>query len=183
VMDGPDFYNDGSNPYPPSFIEIDGGPTVLINQMRSINLDGSQNVPTNVYINGWATVTLVGNAPLRAAKTQYIIAPGATPTLQDIADQGGTPPPPPPMLAYDASGTQIPNAHITTGKVILPPSGTVTVGFQGASAFSQTPACTVSYQTGAPLTQPQALSFNPLPNQIEVFGQQYIGVYFVCVGN
>jgi len=183
VLDGPDFYNDQNNPYPPSFIEIDGGPTVLINQMRSINLDGSQNVPTNVYISGWATVTLVGNAPLRAAKTQYTIAPGSNPTLRDIADQGGSTNRVPPLMTYDASGTQIQNAHITTGKVILPASGTATVGFQGASAFSQTPTCTVSYQTSDFLTQPQALSSNPYPNQIVVFGQRYIGVYFVCAGN
>ena len=77
VLDGPDFYNDQDNPYPPSFIEIDGGPTVKITQMRSLNLDGTTNVPTNVLINGSALLTLVGNAPLRATKQQYVIASGS----------------------------------------------------------------------------------------------------------
>jgi hypothetical protein len=184
VMDGPDFYNDQSNPYPPTFVEIDGGAIVTITQMRSINLDGSQNVPTNVTVGGWATVTLIGNAQLRAAQTQYKIMPGSNPVVRDIADFGSThPSSPPPLMMYDASGAQIQNAHMTTGKIILPPGGTATVEFQGASAFTQTPACSVSYQTGTPLVQPQVLSFNPYPNQIVVFGQQYIGVYFVCVGN
>lgn len=186
VMDGPDFYNDQSNPYPPAFVEIDGGAIVTITQMRSINLDGSQNVPTNIVVGGWATVTLLGSSQLRAAKTQYTITPGTSPVVRDIADQAtgsgsnhqGTS-----LATYDASGSEIQNAHITSGKVILPGSGTATVGFQGASAFSQTPACNVSYQTGDLLVQPQALSSNPYPNQIVVFGQPYIGVYFVCVGN
>src|ERR1700760_1114086 len=43
VMDGPDFYNDQNNPYPPEFVWIDGGAIVTITQMRSINLDGSTN--------------------------------------------------------------------------------------------------------------------------------------------
>ena len=186
VMDGPDFYNDQSNPYPPEFVWIDGGAIVTITQMRSINLDGSQNVPTNVVVGGWATVTFLGSSQLRAAKTQYTIMPGTSPVIRDISDQGvgtgsnhqGTS-----LATFDASGAQIQNAHVTSGKVILPPSGTATVDFMGASAFSQTPACSVSYQTGASLTQPQPLSFNPLPNQIVIFGQQYIGVYFQCIGN
>lgn len=182
VMDGPDFYNDQNNPYPPSFIEIDGGPWVTITQMRSINLDGSQNVPTNVLIKDWANVTFIGNAPLRAAQRQYTIAPGGTPVVRDIAD-GNPTPKVLPLMTFDASGAQIQNAHVTSGKVILPASGTVTIGFQGASAFTQTPACSVSYQTGAQLGQPLALSFNPYSNQIIIFGQQYVGVYFVCVGN
>jgi hypothetical protein len=183
VMDGPDFYNDQSNPYPPAFVEIDGGAIVTITQMRSINLDGSQNVPTNVVVGGWATVTLVGSSQLRAAKTQYTIVPGTSPVVRDIADQGSAPRNQATSLTtFDASGAQIQNAHITSGKVILPGSGTATIGFQGASAFSQTPACTVSYQTGSRLDQPQVPSFNPFPNQIEVFGQPYIGVYFQCVG-
>jgi hypothetical protein len=287
VMDGPDFYNDQNNPYPPAFIEIDGGAIVTITQMRSINLDGSANVPTNVVINGWATVTMIGSAPLRAAQRQYTIASGSplvwvmggqdsnnqvttqaplsfsqtygpndqspivqvggdgyapyvgfdrwsgtgnsyygmriqengpseldfcstglgpagsgTPNCQASIVNGvftssvpdGTPPlsvqshtPPTNLNAwpatFDPSGTQIQNPHITTGKVILPPSGTATVSFLGASAFSQTPACSVSYQTSFQLQQPQALSSNPYPNQIVVFGQPYIGVYFMCLGN
>jgi hypothetical protein len=183
VMDGPDFYNDQNNPYPPEFVEIDGGAIVTITQMRSINLDGSQNVPTNVVIGGWATVTLLGNSQLRAAKTQYTIAPGSNPVVRDIADQGSSNNQASGMPTFDASGAQIPSGHITSGKVILPGNGTATVGFQGASAFSQPPTCSVSYQTGFPLVQPQTLSFNPYPNQIVVFGQPYIGVYFVCMGN
>jgi len=185
VMDGPDFYNDQSNPYPPAFVEIDGGAIVTITQMRSINLDGSQNVPTNVIVSGWATVTLLGSSQLRAAQTQYTIAPGSSPVVRDIADQGVTNKQPQTTAAamYDSSGGQIQNGHITSGKVILPASGTSTVSFGGASAFSQTPACTVSYQTGFPLVQPQALSFNSSPDAITVYGQQYIGVYFICVGN
>jgi hypothetical protein len=183
VMDGPDFYNDASNPYPSSFIEIDGGPSVTITQMRSINYDGSQNVPTNVAVNDWAVVTLIGDAPLRAAKTQYTIVSG-NPVVRDIADQGGSNKQQVASLpTFDSSGGQIQNAHITTGKVILPGSGTATVGFAGAAGFSQTPVCSVSYQTSAPLVQPQALSSNPYSNQIVVFGQPYIGVYFVCLGN
>jgi hypothetical protein len=180
-MDGPDFYNDQNNPYPPSFIEINGGPTVTITQMRSINLDGSQNVPTNVIVNDWAILTLIGNAPLRAAKLQYTIGSG-NPVVRDIADQGSNNKAQT-LAAFDASGAPIQNAHVTSGKVILPGSGTATVGFMGASAFSQTPVCSLSYQTSDPLVQPQALSSNPYPNQIAVFGQPYIGVYFVCVGN
>jgi uncharacterized protein YjbI with pentapeptide repeats len=288
LMDGPDFYNDQNNPYPSSFIEIDGGAAVTITQMRSINLDGSTNVPTNVLIGGWATVSLIGNAPLRAAQTQYTIVPGSNPLVSvmggldsanQVTSQGpvsfsqmngpinqspivqvggngyipyvgfdlwsgqgssyygmriqqnspneldfcstglgpagggtpncqasivngvftsnvpeGTPPlavqshtPPVNLNAWPAtfspSGAQIQNPHITTGKVILPASGTATVSFQGASVFSQTPACSVSYQTSFQLVQPQALSSNPYPNQIVVFGQPYIGVYFMCLGN
>lgn len=76
IMDGPDFYNDRSNPYPPSFIEIDGAPTVTISQMRSVNFDSSTNVPANLIIKGDANVTLLGNAPLRATKRQYIVESG-----------------------------------------------------------------------------------------------------------
>lgn len=181
VMDGPDFYNDQNSPYPPAFIEIDGGPTVTITQMRSINLDGTNNVPTNVVINGWAIVTLIGNAPLRATQRQYTIASG-TPLVRDIADQSpsnrSTS-----LPEYDASGAQIQNLHFTSGKVILPASGTASVSFMGASAFSQTPSCTTSYQTNVPLVNPRPLSADQYSDRIVVFGQPYIGVYFMCVGN
>jgi hypothetical protein len=76
VLDGPDFYNDQNNPYPPSFIEIDGGPTVIISQMRSVSFDSTTNVPANLVINGDANVTLLGNAPLRATQQQYIVTSG-----------------------------------------------------------------------------------------------------------
>ncbi len=286
VLDGPDFYNDQSDPYPPSFIEIDGSPTVTISQMRSVNLDGTQNVPTNLLINGDANVTLLGNAPLRAAQTQYIVESGnpqvwvmggwntsntitsqtpliysqsyqfddsTSPSVQiggsgyfptigfnlwtgtgnsfygmqirgggpneiDFCSNGqatlgggsyscnasvvngvfksnvpdGTPPlivashtPPVNLNAWPAtfapSGTQIQNPHITTGKVILPVSGQATVSFQNGAAFTQTPACTVSYQASFPVSQ--QLDSNPSPTGITIFGQQYIGVYFICVGN
>ncbi len=208
VMDGPDFYNDQNNPYPPDFIEIDGGPTVTITQMRSINLDGSTNVPTNVLINGWANVTFIGNAPLRAAQQQYTIAPGSNPVIWDVGDQNspsqvnafssnvpnGTPPfsvqsytPPVNLNAWPATfsptGAQVQNPHITTGKVILPGNGKTTVAFTGPSAFTQTPSCTVSYQSSAPLVNPHPLSADQYSNQIVVNGQPYIGVYFICVGN
>ena len=289
VMDGPDFYNDQNNPYPPEFIEIDGGPTVTITQMRSINLDGSTNVPTNVLINGWASVTFVGNAPLRAAQSQYLVGTGQNPLVSVLGGQNtvnqvitqsplsfsqayglnsqspivqlggqgytpyisfnrwsgvgstfygmqiqengaseldfcttgsgpvgglgtpncqasivngvftnnvpdGTPPisvqshtPPVNLNAWPAtfspSGAQIQNPHITAGKVILPVSGQATVIFQGASAFTQTPVCTISYQTADPLVQAAALSSNPTPTQVTIMGQQYIGVYYQCLGN
>jgi hypothetical protein len=185
VMDGPDFYNDQSNPYPPAFVEIDGGAIVTITQIRSINLDGSQNVPTNVVVSGWATVTLVGSSQLRAAKTQYTIAPGSTPTVRDIADwtNDGQTKTANTTTMYDGSGSEIQNGHITSGKTILPASGTTSVSFQGSSAFTQTPACTVSYQTSFQMVQPQALSSNPYPSGMTLYGQPYIGVYYVCVGN
>jgi hypothetical protein len=287
VMDGPDFYNDQNNPYPPSFIEIDGGPTVTITQMRSVNLDGTANVPTNLLVNGSANVTLLGDAPLRAAQTQYVIASGSphmwvmggqdatnnitsqapmlysqdygpnsqSPVVQiggstydptvgfnlwsgsannyyslqlresgpnelDFCSSGaapigsanyicnagvvngvftntvpdGTPPisvvshtPPTNLNAWPAtfaaSGAQIPNPHITTGKIILPANGQATVPFAQNAQFSQTPTCSLAYQTSAPLVYPQALSANPYPYQIVVFGQPYIGVYFICIGN
>jgi hypothetical protein len=184
-MDGPDFYNDQSNPYPPAFVEIDGGAIVTITQIRSINLDGSQNVPTNVVVSGWATVTLVGSSQLRAAKTQYTIAPGSTPTVRDIADwtNDGQTKTANTTTMYDGSGSEIQNGHITSGKTILPASGTTSVSFQGSSAFTQTPACTVSYQTSFQMVQPQALSSNPYPSGMTLYGQPYIGVYYVCVGN
>lgn len=183
LMDGPDFYNNQNNPYPPAFVDIEGGPTVTITQMRSINLDGTTNVPTNVLIGGWATVTLIGNAPLRAAQHQYTVVPGSNPVVRNIADFGSSHQVTPPMTTFDPSGTEVKNTHITSGKVILPDSGTATVAFQGASAFSQTPTCSIGYQTDRPLVQPQPLSSNPYPNQIVLFGQPYIGVYFTCVGN
>jgi len=288
IMDGPDFYNDQSNPYPPSFIEIDGGPTVVISQMRSVNLDGSANVPTNLLIAGDANVTLLGDAPLRATQQQYIVASGnphlwvmggqdssnkivsQTPMLytqtydysnsqspvvqiggtdyqptigfdlwtgtgssyfgMEIKETGpneldfcsngsaalgagnyicnagivngvfkstvpdGTAPlqvsshtPPGNLNAWPAtfapSGAQIQNPHITTAKVILPASGHALVPFQQSAQFTQTPACTVSYQTGTPFPTLVALSSNPSPVDITIFGQPYIGVYFVCVGN
>jgi hypothetical protein len=287
VIDGPDFYNDQNAPYPPSFIELDGGPTVTITQMRSVNLDGSKNVPTNLLINGSPYLTLIADAPLRAAQAQYVIASGnpyiwvlggqdttdqvtsqapfsfsqtygsdgQSPVVQiggdayeplvgfnlwtgsgstyygmqlretgpnelDFCSNGaaaigagtyncnagvvngvfkstvpdGTPPivvtshtPPVNLNAspatYNASGSQVLNPHITTGKVILPSSGRATVPFASDAGFSQTPACTISYQTGAQLVAPRMLSSNPTPNQIAVFGQPYIGVYFICIGN
>jgi len=287
VMDGPDFYNDQNDPYPPSFIEIDGGPVVTITQMRSINLDGSTNVPTNLLINGSATVTLIGDAPLRAAQRQYTIASGSplvwvmggldsnnqvtsqaplsfsqtngpddqSPVVQmggdayapyvgfdlwsgvgnsyygmriqqngpselDFCSTGlgavgsgapncqagvvngvitsklpeGTPPlavqshtPPTNLNAYPATfsptGEQILNPHITSGKIILPASGRVTIAFVGASAFSQSPTCNLNYQTSAQLVQPRTLSSNPYPDQVVIFGQPYIGVYYFCLGN
>ena len=254
VVDGADFYNDQSNPYPPSFIEIDGGPAVVITQMRSVNLDGTNNVPTNLIINGNSQVTLIGDAPLRAAKQQYIVVSGSpeisvvgggdssnsitsqspmtisqsyesddstAPVIQiggsgyqptigfnlwtgvgssfygmqiretgpnelDFCTNGagalgansyicnagvvngvfkstvpdGTAPfmvashtPPGNLNAWPAtfspSGAQIQNPHITTGKVTLPVSGQAIVLFQNGSQFSETPACTLSYQ--APL--------------------------------
>lgn len=214
VMDGPDFYNDQNNPYPPSFIEIDGGPTVTITQMRSLNFDATTNVPTNVLINGWATVTLIGNAPLRAAQHQYTITPGNSPLVSVIGSQDssnqltspivngvltsnvpdGTAPfsveshtPPTNLNAWPAtfapSGEQIQNPHFTTGMVDLPTSGTATVNFQGASAFNQPPTCNVSYQSTLQLPQARTLSFFAYPNQIIVFGQPYLGVHFMCLGN
>ncbi|MDR3739240.1 MAG: hypothetical protein P4L40_09490 [Terracidiphilus sp.] len=288
LIDGPDFYNDQNNPYPPAFLEIDGSPTVTISQMRSVNLDGSTNVPTNILIAGDAKLTLLGNAPLRAAQQQYVVASG-NPTLwvmggedtsnniqsqsplmysqtyssadnqspvveiggsgyqptigfdlwtgvgssyygMQIKESGpgeldfcsagagalnkgtyvcnagivngvftntvpdGTAPlsvsshtPPNNLNAWPATfapnGSQIQNPHITTGKVILPSSGQDTVLFNKSAQFSQTPSCTISYQTSGPLTGPRSLSSNPYPNRITIFGQPYIGVYYICVGN
>lgn len=286
VLDGPDFYNDQSNPYPPSFIEIDGSPTVKITQMRSVNLDGSTNVPTNLLINGDANVTLVGDAPLRATQSQYVVEAGnpqlwvmggwdssnkiisqapmmysqayqsndsLSPVVQvggdgyvpavgfnlatgvggtyygmqiqeggpnelDFCSNGasalgtgtyvcsagvangvfkslapdGTPPlsvashtPPVNLNAWPAtfgpSGAQIQNPHITTGKVIIPPTGVATVSFQASAQFSQAPSCTLTYQAPFPVAQP--LTSNPTATGVTIFGQQYIGVYFICVGN
>ena len=287
VMDGPDFYNDQSNPYPPSFVEIDGSPTVLISQMRSVNLDGSTNVPTNILIAGDANVTLLGDAPLRATQQQYVVASGnprlwvmggqdssnkittqtplmysqtfnssdaQAPVVQIGGNQyqptigfdlwsgngadfygmqirqtgpseldfcnGGLGPlgasnnyscnagvingvflstvpdgnapftvashtPPDNLNAwpatFDPSGAQIPNPHITKGKVILPASGQASITFQKAAQFTQTPACTLTYQ--APFPVAQQLTSNPTPVGLTIFGQQYIGVYFICVGN
>lgn len=288
VMDGPDFYNDQSNPYPPSFIEIDGGPTVTISQMRSVNSDGSTNVPTNLLIAGDANVTLLGDAPLRATKQQYVVASGnphlwvmggqdssnkvesptpmmysqtyasangQSPVVQiggsdyqptigfnlwsgsgssyygmeikqtgpnelDFCSRGASPlgggnyvcnagvvngvlkstvpdgtapltvtshTPPDNLNAWPATfasdGHQIQNPHVTTGKYILPGSGQATVPFLRSSRFSQTPVCTLSYQTGARLTASAPLSSNPYPNQIVIFGQPYVGVYYTCIGN
>ena len=84
---------------------------------------------------------------------------------------------------FSASGAQIQNPHITTGKVILPANGQATVPFQQNAQFTQTPPCTISYQTSAQLVEPRALSSNPTPTGITIFGQPYIGVYFVCIGN
>ncbi|GAC1417969.1 MAG: hypothetical protein NVSMB62_09260 [Acidobacteriaceae bacterium] len=197
VMDGPDFYNDQNNPYPPSFIELDGGPAVTISQMRSVNLDGTANVPTNLLIAGDAFVTLLGDAPLRAAQKQYVIASGnprlwamggqdpAAPATSGTAS-GSTVPggvPPSSMPTFDASGSQIGNFHITTGKSIMPASGQAVVAFNGASQFTQTPTCTLSYQTAGSYFLTRALTSNPYPNQIVLFGQPYLGVYFICVGN
>ena len=177
-MDGPDFYNDQSNPYPPSFVEIDGGPTVTITQIRSVNLDGTTNVPTNVAISGYANVTFIGDAPLRATQKQYVITSG-TPRVWVMGGQDGSNQ----ITSLSPSGAQVVNPHMTTGKVILPGGGQATVPFETSAQFTQTPACTVSYQTSAPLVQPLPLSSNPYPNQIVVFGQPYIGVYFICIGN
>ena len=287
ILDGPDFYNDQTNPYPPAFIEIDGTPTVKITQMRSVNLDGTANVPTNLIINGDANVTLVGDARLRAVQQQYVVASGnpqlwvmggwdssnkivsqtpliysqsytsndsTSPVVQiggsgyaptvgfnlwsgigasyygmEIAEtgpneldfcSGGVGPlgnmgnyscnagvvngvfkstvpdgiaplsvvshtPPANLNAWPATfspaGTQIRNAHITTGKVIMPVTGQATVVFTSSAQFSQTPTCTLSYQASFPVGQ--ALTSNPNPKGITIFGQRYIGVYFICVGN
>jgi hypothetical protein len=286
VMDGPDFYNDQSNPYPPSFIEIDGSPTVTISQMRSVNLDGTSNVPANLVINGDANVTLLGDAPLRATQQQYIVESGnpqlwtmggwdssnkivsqaplmysqsfqfrdsTSPVVQiggdgylptigfskwsgvggtfygmqiqepgpnelDFCSNGlaslgggnyycnagvvngvfkstvpdGTAPltvtshtPPDNLNAWPAtfapSGAQIENPHITAGKVVLPESGQTTVAFLSNARFSQPPACTHTSQ--APFRVTQQLTSNPGLTEITIYGQQYIGVYFVCIGN
>lgn len=288
IMDGPDFYNDQSNPYPPSFIEIDGGPSVVISQMRSVNLDGTNNVPTNLIIAGDAYVTLLGDAPLRAAQQQYIVTSGnphlwvmggqdASNTVQSagpmyysqtyeysdsqspVVQIGGTDyqptigfnlwtgvgsgfygmqlketgpneldfctdgvstigagnyvcnagvvngvfksivpdgiapltvtshTPPDNLNAWPATfsstGAQIENPHITTGKVILPANGQASVAFQQQSQFTQTPSCTISYQTISQLQAPRELSSNPSPGGITIFGQPYIGVFYICVGN
>lgn len=285
VMDGPDFYNDQNDPYPPSFIEIDGGPTVTITQMRSVNLDGTTNVPANLVINGSPDVTLIGDAFLRAAKQQYIVQSGSPhmwvmggrdssnvvnsnaplmysqtygpdnqspvvaiggsgyqptvgfnlwagsgssyygmqiretgPNELDFCSGGlgplgsdnyvcnagvtngvfkstvpdGIPPlsvashtPPVNLNAwpatFDASGAQIQNPHITTGKVILPAHGRATVNFNNAASFTQTPVCTVTYQAPFFIALPPIA--NPTAKSISILGQQYIGVYFVCIGN
>lgn len=76
LMDGPDFYNDQNNPYPSQSIAINGNPTVTISQMRFVNLDGTTNVQSNISINGNAIVTLLGDAPLRAAQQRYIVNSG-----------------------------------------------------------------------------------------------------------
>jgi len=288
LMDGPDFYNNQNNPYPPSFIEIDGGPSVTISQMRSVNLDGSANVPTNLLIAGDAKVTLLGDAPLRATQQQYVVASGnphlwvmggedssnkvesptpmmytqtfasangQSPVVQiggtdyqptigfnlwsgsgssyygmeikqtaanelDFCSKGasalgsgnyvcnagvvdgvfkstvpdGTAPlsvashtPPDNLNAWPAtfaaSGYQIQNPHITTGKYILPGSGQATIPFLQSARFSQTPVCTLGYQTGGKVAWLTTLSSNPYPDQIVIFGQPYIGVYYICIGN
>lgn len=287
-MDGPDFYNDANDPYPPSFIEIDGGAIAVISQMRSLNLDGSTNVPTNVLINGAPQVTLIGNSPLRAAQQQYVISPGSNPRItvlggedatNNIISAGpiqytqsygpdyqspsvqiggtgyeptigfslwsgggstyygaqiregapgeldfcysgaapsgggnyicnaavsngvfkslvpdGTAPlsvvshtPPDNLNAwpatFHANGVQVLNPHVTSDKVILLPSGTATVNFSGPAAFTQTPSCTVAYQTSFSLGLARTLSSNPTSNSITIFGQPYYGVYFQCFGN
>ena len=286
VLDGPDFYNDQDNPYPASFLEIDGSPTVTISQLRSTNLDGSTNVPTNILIAGSAKVTLLGDSPLRAAQQEYTVVSGnpslwmmgsqnatnevqsPTPMLfsqatssdnnspvveiggtdysptigfdlwtgtgssfykMQIKESGpneldfctggsgalhsagtyncnagvvngvftstvpdGTPPlnvashtPPNNLNAWPATfgpdGSQILNPHITAGQAILPASGTVVVQFQGNAKFTQTPLCSVTYKAAFPITQ--GLSFNPGPTSITIFGQQYIGVHYMCIGN
>lgn len=288
MLDGPDFYNNQSNPYPPSFIEIDGGPTVTISQMRSVNLDGTTNVPTNLLIAGDANVTLLGDAPLRATQQQYVVASGnphlwvmggqdssnkvesptpmmytqtyasangQSPVVQiggndnlpaigfglwsgsgssyygmqikqtapnelDFCSKGagslvggnyvcnagvangvfkstvpdGTAPlsvtshtPPDNLNAWPATfaaaGYQILNPHVTTGKYILPASGQAVVPFLQSARFSQTPVCTISYQTSGRYSSLAPLSSNPYPNQIALFGQPYIGVYYICIGN
>jgi hypothetical protein len=302
VMDGPDFYNDQSSPYPPSFIELDGEPIVTITQMRSVNLDGTTNVPTNLLINGSAYVTLIGDALLRAAQSQYVIASGSpriwvmggedannqvtsaapfsfsqtygpddqSPVVQlggsanlptvsfdlwtgvgssyygmqirgtgpnelDFCSNGaaaigagtyicnagvvngifksmvpeGTPPisvashtPPVNLNAwpatYSPSGAQIRNPHITTGNLIMPASGQVTVAFELDARFSQMPLCTVGYQTpslqvlprprprpliAGQLGQSTALTSSAAPNEISIAGIPNVGVSFICVGN
>jgi len=288
VLDGPDFYNDQNSPYPPSFIEIDGSPTVLISQMRTLNFDATTNVPANVLIAGDANVTLLGDAPLRAAQQQYIVTSG-NPHLwvmggQDASNQVVTPTPmmysqtfqssdsqspvvqiggtdyqptigfnlwtgvgssfygmeiketgpqeldfcssgasslgtgnyvcnagvvngvfkstvpdgiapltvsshtPPDNLnawpaTFSPSGDQVRNPHITTAKVILPASGQATVAFQQIARFTQPPSCTVSYQTGTAFPTIRSLSSSPGLNSITIFGEPYIGVFFMCLGN
>lgn len=288
VLDGPDFYNDQSNPYPPSFIELDGAPTVLISQMRSVNLDGSTNVPTNLLINGDAKVTLLGDAPLRATQQQYVVASGnpqmwvmggqdtsnkivtqtpmmysqtvnnadsQSPVVQiggngyqptigfdlwtgtgssfygmqieetgpgelDFCSNGtapigggnyvcnagvvngvfkstvpdGTAPltvsshtPPDNLNAWPAtftpSGAQVLNPHITTGRFGLPPNGYLTVQYQQHAQFTQPPTCTVSYLTDIADRSLRPLSSRPGLDSISIFGEPYIGVAFICVGN
>jgi hypothetical protein len=288
VIDGPDFYNDLSGPYPSSFLEIDGGPTVTITQMRSVNLDGSTNVPANIAIAGNSNVTLLGDAPLRATQQQYVVLSG-NPTLwvmggQDVSNKVQSPTPmlysqtvdsadnvspvvqiggtdwnptvgfnlwtgsgntyygmqiketgpneldfcsgganllgqgsylcnagvhngvllsrvpdgvaplsvtshtPPDNLnawpaTFSADGSQVQNPHITTGKVILPGSGIGIVTFAQNAQFSQTPVCTLTYQTGMPYFRLRALSLNPFPGKIAIFGEPWTGVFYVCIGN
>lgn len=287
VLNGPDFYNDQNSPYPPSFLEIDGGPTVMISQLRSVNLDGTNNVPTNVLVAGDAHITMIGTAPLRAAQTQYTVTSG-NPHVWIMGDQqasnniisqaplnysqsygpdsqspvvqvggdgyapsiglnlwtgtgssyygvqlkegspdeidfcsaapaainsgsyvcqagvangiftstipDGTAPlsvvshtPPDNLNAwpatYSPTGGQIQNPHLTTGKAELPPNGEITIPFQSSATFTQTPTCTLGYQTGVPIGGLRALSSNPTSTSITIFGQPYIGVYYICVGN
>lgn len=288
IMDGPDFYNDQNNPYPPSFIELDGAPTVLISQMRSFNLDGSANVPTNLMIVGDAYVTLLGDAPLGAAKSQYIVASGnprlwimggqdssnkvsmqspmmysqtyeysdnQSPVVQiggsgyqptigfdlwtgigssfygmqiqgtgpgelDFCTNGagpigagnyvcnagvvngvfkssvpdGTAPmtvsshtPPDNLNAwpatFNANGTQIRNAHITTGFIILPAGGNTIVTFQLGAQFANPPMCSLMYPTAQAYPTLLPLTARPSPASINITGQPYFGVQFICVGN
>jgi hypothetical protein len=100
---------------------------------------------------------------------------------------------------FAPNGTQVQNPHITTGKVVIPETGQITVQFQASAVFSQTPPCTVSYQTGGPITLPRPhplisgqimdlgasrpLSSNPSVNGITIYGQPFLPVTFMCVGN
>jgi hypothetical protein len=84
---------------------------------------------------------------------------------------------------YLPTGSQIQNPHLTTGKAELPPNGQITIPFQSSATFTQTPACTLGYQTSVPIGGLRALSSNPTSTGITIFGQPYIGVYYICVGN
>ena len=84
---------------------------------------------------------------------------------------------------FSPSGQQIQNPHIITAKVILPGDGVASISFKQPAAFTSTPQCTASYQTGFALGKFITLSLNPTPNGITIFGQSYIGVYFVCLGD
>lgn len=289
-MNGPDFYNDSNSPYPPDFIELDGSPTVNITQMRSLNLDGSTNIPANIAINGDAQLTLTASSPLRAAQLQYVVNSG-NPRIWETANQNGinsvtsgspffynqnvngagpdsqapsvslggtgysptvgfnlwtgtgasyygaqiregapgeldfcangasllgggtytcnasisngvfkstTPDGTAPLdvashtppnnlnawpATFNAQGQQVVNPHVTADKVILPASGTALVQFQAQAAFTQTPVCSLTYQTPFPIPRAAHLSSNPSPHSIAIQGTPYFGVYFVCIGN
>jgi len=288
IIDGPDFYNDQVGLYPSGFLEIDGGPTVTVRQMRSTNGDGTTNTPANILIAGDAKLTLLGDTPLRAAKHQYVVASG-NPSLwvmggQDLVNEvqtqqpmmysqtytyndsqspvvqiggtgydptigfdrwtgtgssyytmaieetgpneldfcsggasllgqgnyncnagvvngvfkssvpDGTAPlsvsshtPPNNLNAWPATfgpdGIQIQNPHITTGKIVLPVGGHTIIAFGGSARFTQTPTCTVGYQASVAFSTLLPITTDPFPTGLSIYGQPYIGVYYMCLGN
>jgi hypothetical protein len=104
----------------------------------------------------------------------------------------GTPPlsvashtPPTNLNAWPAtfapSGTQIQNPHITAGLVTMPASGVANVLFEGNASFYLTPVCTLTYKASFRIQN--NLTANVAPGAIVIFGQPYIGVNFICVGN